>query len=1349
MVRTEFLTRCFYLVSTIVGLLGSPVFSDDSFNRLIQAKKYSEAVSYADANIPPGARTVDIWIKVGFANEELGLLEKALASYIVGSRIDPKSYDSYLGIARIYNGMDRPENALTYAKKAMDLRPAGPASWEYAKACLTLKKPEQAKDALEKVVEFDPTNAVANKGLAEIYWKEKAYEKAIPLLKIAYASNPNPEDAFRIGKSLNEANKYDSAVYFLKEAVSKNPSLLVASLELARAFFQKSKYLAAASEYEKIAGKTPFMAIDHYYRAVSNDKTGNAEGAMKAYRAAAEEFGAEKTPEAIAAHLKVGAADIEAKNYSSALPHLLAVAAASDSEDDQALRIQFMLADAYAGTGNLPKAIATLEKALSVDKNNVEAYARLADLYQKNNQPDKAKVIFEKCLTLKPNDPKIFLVLGEYNLKAKKYEDALTYYGKSYVIQNSGEAAAGMAGAAFALGKTEKALDAAESALRLSPTLVEPRIVLYKSYMKSKGYKEAREHLNFLVDNKPLELEYWKSLAECCMQLKDSARCADADKKIIEMEKNNVSSRLRYGAYLLSIRDYAKALPVFKDLAVLTPQSADVFKSLYTITNSLGDKQAALTHMKKYCALRPNDVTAQKYIGGVYYDLKNYDAALDAFRKIVKNDPTTKGIYKPYVQIVISKGLTEEIQSAIIGAIATGEADGAMYAALAGVYQKQGLIDKAIIYYQKASEMDPRNVSLISALAKCNEKAGHLDEAAIYYGQVLALNPSATEDYKTLGNLLVKRNKKGEAVDAFKKYLEKNKSDNALARFVADFAYAQKNYAEATRYFALINGEEAKKPDVLFNYGQACFNLKNFKKASDLLTQLASITPQNPEVFKLLSLIASQDISQKGAAADYLAKYLALKPSDAASQRTLGDMLYERKDMSGALKAYRKAIAAEPSMKGIYKRYYELAANQGSAADIEAALSGADNAGEVDAGMYAQLGSIFEKKTLYSKALGYYQKAQQMDPTNTAVTSSIARCQVKSGKMGDAILTYQQVVALNPKAVEEYKILGELLRKQNKPDQAVAEYKNYLAKKPSDPEIAMFVAENAFKYNDYNDAVKYLGGIEKEKSHDVTYLFLYGKACYHISNYKKTCEIFEQIRSMESGTKKFKNLDRAALLRMLAESYEKLGENTKAVAAYAEYTRLPDVKDPEIFFKMAQMQEAISPIAAAGMYERNTIKFPKEYRNYYEAARLYSKQNATFDKAVTLLKKCVALKDTVPFLWQVLGRLYGQMGKTSQELDAYRKYIQKDTPSADVCEDIGTSLFKRNMINESIVYLELACALSPENPDFLYQLARGYEKTNRLSDAIPLLKKADQLKPGQEKIQTFLNYVLLRSGATN
>jgi tetratricopeptide (TPR) repeat protein len=114
----------------------------------------------------------------------------------------------------------------------------------------------------------------------------------------------------------------------------------------------------------------------------------------------------------------------------------------------------------------------------------------------------------------------------------------------------------------------------------------------------------------------------------------------------------------------------------------------------------------------------------------------------------------------------------------------------------------------------------------------------------------------------------------------------------------------------------------------------------------------------------------------------------------------------------------------------------------------------------------------------------------------------------------------------------------------------------------------------------------------------------------------------------------------------------------------------------------------------------------------------------------------------------VLGRIYGENGQTKLELDAYQRYIQKDTPNGDICEELGISLLNRNLVNESIVYLELACALKPDNANFLYQLARGYEKTNRLPDALPLLQKADMLSPGQEKIKSFLSYVQLRIGKT-
>ena len=448
-VRTFFTLLC-------VGYASITAYADMTLDQLVRSKKYSDAIAYADAKLPSTVRTADVWVKVGIANEELGTTEKALACFLVASRMDVKSYDAQIGIARVYNKLNQPDNALTFAKKAMDMQSTGEASWEYAKACMALKRPGDAQDALEKVIQSDPTNAAASRGLAEIYWQQKEYKKAIPLLKVAYASNPNADDAYKIGRSLLEANRVDSAMYYLKEAITRNPGLYAANLDLARAYFLKDKFLAAANEYEKVADKVRMSAMDQYNRAICQEKTGSMEMAMKAYRAAADAFGPDKSPEATTSHLKAGNADLEKKNYESALVHYRYIAAA-DSEGTRVPDIQFLLADAYSGSGNLPRAIACLEKALAADNKNVEAYARLADLYQKSGAPDKARQVYEKITTLNPNDPKIFLTLGDYSLKAKKYTDALRYYEKSYLIDRNVKAAAGMASAAAALEQWEEA----------------------------------------------------------------------------------------------------------------------------------------------------------------------------------------------------------------------------------------------------------------------------------------------------------------------------------------------------------------------------------------------------------------------------------------------------------------------------------------------------------------------------------------------------------------------------------------------------------------------------------------------------------------------------------------------------------------------------------------------------------------------------------------------------------------------------------------------------------------------------------------------------------------------------
>jgi tetratricopeptide (TPR) repeat protein len=115
-----------------IGVLVFNSGADDAFNKLISSGKYVDAIKYAEDNIPVGGRDADLWAKLGSAYENQQFNEKALACYMVSLRSN-KNYEAYVGAARIYNELKQPETAVDLAKKAMEIKPTGEASWQYAR----------------------------------------------------------------------------------------------------------------------------------------------------------------------------------------------------------------------------------------------------------------------------------------------------------------------------------------------------------------------------------------------------------------------------------------------------------------------------------------------------------------------------------------------------------------------------------------------------------------------------------------------------------------------------------------------------------------------------------------------------------------------------------------------------------------------------------------------------------------------------------------------------------------------------------------------------------------------------------------------------------------------------------------------------------------------------------------------------------------------------------------------------------------------------------------------------------------------------------------------------------------
>ena len=393
--------------------------ADDSFDKLFSAGKYKEAIAYADDKMPIAERNAAVWSKLGVAHEEQEMVEKALACFMVSIRLDQKNYESHLGAARIYNKMGQAVKALELSKKAVALKPTGEASWTFAQACIALNRVGEAKSALEKVVEVDPSNMMAQRAIGNLYYKEKNYVKAVRHLKKAYASKPDGGTALDLAKAYKIMKNLDSAAIYYREASRDRKSAKPkATIELARIYYEKKKFGDAAEEYEK-ANEALLTGRDLFNFASSMEKIkGKKDKIIALFEAAVKKMKNAPIPDVLIAKEKIGRYRLATKKYREALNALEFIRKnVGDSKVDP--DILFLIAEAYDGLRQRAKAIPMLEAVIARDRKNIEAYARLADLYTKEKRVDKAKGIYEKLLSLQPNSPEVYLTLGEYNLKAK------------------------------------------------------------------------------------------------------------------------------------------------------------------------------------------------------------------------------------------------------------------------------------------------------------------------------------------------------------------------------------------------------------------------------------------------------------------------------------------------------------------------------------------------------------------------------------------------------------------------------------------------------------------------------------------------------------------------------------------------------------------------------------------------------------------------------------------------------------------------------------------------------------------------------------------------------------------
>lgn len=324
------------------------------------------------------------------------------------------------------------------------------------------------------------------------------------------------------------------------------------------------------------------------------------------------------------------------------------------------VEVQLSIADAYARLEDYRNAIAAYDSVQQWQGQSVQLSARKVRAYQALNDTVGAIGEMRSLLATAPRNVDYNLAMGNMMLMFGERDSALTYYDKAQQYEPEN-------GATY-LAKAQ----------------------FYNAIGDSVNYDQQTYQALVSKDlDVASKVEVLADYARHLLVAKDSsARTENLFKVLIEQHPNEPQIRMLFSDYLAA-KDDMKGAAEQMDYAVnLDPTDAQAWNRLLVLNIISENYEAAIAAGDRAIELNPNDIELYGYIAPAYYNIKQYDKAIEVYKKALAAVDSTD----------------TEHRSMFLGGM--GDAKFSM-----------GDTIGAFALYDQAIEIDPNNVSILNNYA--------------------------------------------------------------------------------------------------------------------------------------------------------------------------------------------------------------------------------------------------------------------------------------------------------------------------------------------------------------------------------------------------------------------------------------------------------------------------------------------------------------------------------------------------------------------------------------------------------------------------------------------------------
>lgn len=558
----------------------------------------------------------------------------------------------------------------------------------------------------------------------------------------------------------------------------------------------------------------------------------------------------------------------------------------------------------YSREGDKQKAEAVLREHVANDSRNAGAIVALANYLLGQNRFDEAQAVMQRVLADKNDFPQGRALMGDFYLRAKKYDQALQQY-QAGASENPKEAVnyqERLVTVDLLDGQRGKAIELAKTLAQKNADNV-PVNEMYASLLMNSGDRTdlntAVATIKNLIQKHPENSVLHLDLAHGYFNLNDRDKALNEALEAIqqELKQQAPSERVLIPARIIAARVYedkgqhSKALGMTDLVLGTQPTNPDARLIRDRAWTATGQADQAEPDLEALVQQYPQMNDARIVLGDLYLSRKELDKASAQYLDVWKaNPPNLEG-----------------------------------FLGLQKVKVLQGKGSQAVDALQQLVDKNPKNMEFRYELANFEAQTGI---------QGLRSNPAQAN------NLLQ------EAADNYKEILKTATNSSVIWVRLGTLQRALKQYDASLASFEQAGAADPHNPQAFLNQALLLDEVLGKKKQAEVAyNKVLGIDPENAIALNNLAFLNAQDGSNLDQAQSFAERAKQQAPNSPDISDTLG-YVYYRKNLNGeALRIFKQIVEQEPA-NPTYRLHLAMALlkqgnKQGAKEEAEKALKSA------------------------------------------------------------------------------------------------------------------------------------------------------------------------------------------------------------------------------------------------------------------------------------------------------------------------------------------------------------------------------------------------------------------------